>query len=148
MSIAPDAPRDILDEWSSWNASRRIAALRRWLLDMEWSWGAVANWPALCAEEWVSVKEQDSSCVTAWLDGEAKKVATGRRMLGYFVRVMEGTLPTDMEVLRDIYLQGHQLSCTLHTAVIGLEQTLGVVRKEVQTDSSRKCNCGNTTCAA
>jgi len=114
---------------------------------MEWDWGTIANWPAQSAEEWRTMKERDSECVTVWLNEGGKKVAAGRCMLAYLGRVMEGQLPTDVEALRDLYLQGHQLTCTFHSAIIGLEQTLNTVRSEIQAHDGCNCSCGNVVCA-
>ena len=46
-----------LDDWPSWSASRRLAALRRCMLDMEWVWGSIANWPAKSVQQWGTIRE-------------------------------------------------------------------------------------------
>jgi hypothetical protein len=75
-------------------------------------------------------------------------VANGQRMLGYLGRVMEGALPTEVAVWRDLYVQGYQLTCTINAAVMGLERSLSTIQSEIQTHASRKCGCGKTVCAA
>jgi hypothetical protein len=142
----PNHTNSVLDEWPSWSANHRLTALRRWMLDMEWNWGSIASWSAKCAEEWATVKERDKDHVSGWLDEETKKVVEGRRMLGDLGRIMEGKLPTDKEVLRDIYLQGYQLTCALDSGVVGLEQTLSRVRSEILVHDI--CGCGKATCVA
>jgi len=138
----------ILDGWSSWDASHRIVGLRRWMLDMEWNWGSIAMWPALCMAEWANVKERDSAHVTAWLAECTKKASSGHRMLGYLGRIMEGNLPADVDVLRDLYLQSHQLTCTFNTAITALEITLSAIQSDIQTHTARRCGCGKATCVA
>jgi hypothetical protein len=135
-----------LDDWPSWSASRRLAALRRWMLDIEWSWGSTANWSAKSVQEWGTIREQEKAHVNSWLVEETKKVLEGRRMLGYLGRIMEGKLPTDEEELRDLYLQGYQLICALDSGVVALEQMLSMVRSEILAHEVRKCGCGKATC--
>ena len=113
---------------------------------MEWNWGPIANWPAVCAEEWTTVKERDSGFVATWLVDGGKKVASSCQMLGYLGCVMEGALPAEIKVLRDLYLQGHQLTCTFNAAVIRLERTLVAAQSEIQGHTAHKCGCGRAIC--
>ncbi|KIM71681.1 hypothetical protein PILCRDRAFT_820868 [Piloderma croceum F 1598] len=135
-----------IDDWLSLSASRRIAALRRWMLDMEWNWGAIADWPARCTREWDIMKERDTGSVTEWLDESTRKATAGRQIIAYLALVMEGQLPTDVEIFRDLYLQSHQLTGDFYSAVIGLELTLDTVRSQIQMHTARKCSCGKATC--
>jgi hypothetical protein len=116
------------------------------MLDMEWIWGSIANWPAKSAQQWGTIREREKAHVDSWLIEETKKVLDGRRMLGYLGRIMEGKLPTDEEVLRDLYLQGYQMTCALDSGVVALEQTLSMVRSEILAHEARKCGCGKATC--
>lgn len=137
-----------LNDWVSLSASRRIAALRRWMLDMEWNWGAIADWPARCTREWGTMKERDSGSVTEWLNESMRKAAAGRQILAYLRLVMEGQLPTDVEIFRDLYLQSHQLTGNFFSAIIGLELALDTVRSHIQMHTACKCSCGKATCRA
>jgi hypothetical protein len=147
-ALTTEHTNSVLDEWPSWSANRRLTALRRWMLDLEWNWGSIASWSAKCAEEWATLKERDKAHVSGWLDDETKKVVEGRRVLGYLGRIMEGKLPTDEEALRDLFLQGYQLTCVLDSGVVGLEQTLSRLRSEILAHDIRKCSCGKATCVA
>jgi hypothetical protein len=136
----------VLEEWGVWSATRRIAALRRWMLDMEWNWGSIGSWSSKCAEKWATIKENDIDYALQWLEEEARKVTAGRRMMGYLGRIMEGQLPTDAETVRDLYVQGHQMTLLFDGVVIGLDSTLAILKSEVQQHSRRKCGCGKATC--
>jgi DNA polymerase III gamma/tau subunit len=92
------------------------------------------------------MKEGDPCHVTEWLDESTKKVAAGQHVLAYIEHVMEGQLPTDMEMIRDLYLQGHQLTRAVQDAVNGLEQALSTVRTEIRLHDTRKCSCGKAAC--
>lgn len=58
------------------------------------------------------------------LDRARMQIESGRNALGYLARVMEGTLPVDTAVLRDLYIQTFQMTCILSSAVVGLEHCL------------------------
>lgn len=119
-------------EWPSWNARCHMKAVRRWLMDMEWNWGSMARWPAMCEEQWAIIKTKDHGIAGGWIAEEDKKVAAGRLMLWYLGRIMEGQLPLDVEELRDLYLQGHQLTCDIDAAIIPLEQRLYAIKSECE----------------
>jgi len=139
MSINTDISNDPFQgQWPSWNARRRMLALRRWMLDMEWGWGILARWPALCEDNWAVVKSKEPRIVADWIAGESRKVATGRLMLGYLGRVMEGQLPSDIEEWRDLYLQGHQLTRDFNAGVILLEHKLCAIRAEYLGDRQQE----------
>ena len=52
-------------------------------------------------------------------------------ILEYLSHVMEVQLPTDVEILHDLYLDRHQFTCTLNGAVIGLKQILSGAQSEI-----------------
>lgn len=95
------------------------------MLDLEWEAGALDRWPALFKDEWVATYH-NSDRSSAWRIVEATegKVTTGRLMLAYLGRVMDGELSGELEECRDLALQIHQLSNTLHSYVVGLEVSL------------------------
>jgi len=131
-------PRD----WASWSARHRMIFLRRWLLDLEWGWGNVDRWPAQCMDEWQSVRGQRLDIVEEWFEERQKRLVNGRLVLGYLGRVMEGQLSFDVREFRDLYMQSHQLACTLYTGVMGLEHQLHSARLEL---SNGGCTCGKGT---
>lgn len=88
------------------------------------------SWPALLAEKSVSLRKQGAGAASAWLDEEQVKVSTGRLLLGYVGRVMEGEMTTDMDEWRDLFAQTYQLMYLLAPAVVGLERGLRAVRVE------------------
>jgi hypothetical protein len=136
----------VLEEWGVWSATSRIAALRRWMLNMEWNWGSIGSWSSKCAEKWATIKENNIDYALQWLEEEARKVAAGHQMMGYLGRIMEGQLPTDVETACDLYVQGHKMTLLFDGVVIGLDSTLAILKSEVQQHSGQKCGCGKATC--
>lgn len=121
----PPVPTDILQDWALWSARRRMVALRRWMLDLEWEAGALDRWPAVFKDEWLAINQRShQSSNQLILEAAEGKVTTGKLMLAYLGRVMDGELSGDLEECRDLALQIHQLSKTLHSVVIGLEVSL------------------------
>lgn len=112
-----------------------MSSLRRWVLDIEWEWGAIDRWPARYAEEWSIIRDQDEVSLRSWLDQGKKKAATGRQVLEYLGHVMEGHLHDDIEEWRDLYTQGYQLAARLYSGIIGLEIQLYRAMSELN-DSS------------
>lgn len=100
-----------------------MVGLRRWMLDLEWTLGSFDHWKSQFMEEWPHMKHLGVA-TTAWLDAGERKVSTGRLMLGYLGRVMDGPLTGGLEEWRDLSLQGHQLGVSLYHAVVGLEVSL------------------------
>lgn len=101
-----------------------MVGLRRWMLDLEWTLGAFDQWTSQFIEEWSQVKRQPAAAILSWLEASESKATTGRLMLGYLSRVMDGQLPGGLEEWHDLSLQGHQLGASLYHAVIGLEVSL------------------------
>lgn len=56
-----------------------------------------------------------------WLLYNEAKAMTGRLILGYLGRAMEGEISGDIDEWRDLSLQIHDLAATLHQAVAALE---------------------------
>ncbi|KZP10197.1 hypothetical protein FIBSPDRAFT_899895 [Athelia psychrophila] len=123
----PPVPTDILQDWALWSARRRMVALRRWMLDLEWEAGALDRWPAVFKDEWLAINQRShQSSNQLILEAAEGKVTTGKLMLAYLGRVMDGELSGDLEECRDLALQIHQLSKTLHSVVIGLEYSISL----------------------
>lgn len=125
LSFKPDS-RD----WEAWGIHHRILSIRRWLLDLEWMWGAVDRWPSRCWEEWQDARDKQD-VVPQWFEKNRIKVAAARSALGYLERLMEGQSISDVEEWRVIYIQGRQLESVLYTITVGLEHQLRRARNEL-----------------
>lgn len=81
------------------------------------------HWPQRLDES----VERDHDNITALLDTLMKtrnQIANTRQAIVYLGRVMEGKLPADDDVLRDLYIQTHQMASVLHSASGGLQYRL------------------------
>lgn len=114
-------------DWTTWtcrNAVSRAAGVRRWMLYAEQKYGSLLDyWPQRLNES----IEHDHEDLTALLDTLTKarnQIANTRQAIVYLGRVMEGELPADDEILRDLYVQTHQMAAVLHSASCGLQQRL------------------------
>lgn len=128
-TFAAAVPEDVLIEWSSWSARRRLLGLRRWLLDLEWEEGGIERWNPTLMSDWARRRRMPFDGMDAWLNQYQHKVIAGRLILGYLGRVMDGALLGDPETeCKDLALQVHQLGSPLYAAVVGLEVSLDWVR--------------------
>lgn len=110
--------------WTSRNAVARVAAIRRWMLYAEQKYGSSFDRWTQHLDEHI---ERDHNDLTALLDTLMKtrnQIANTRQAIVYLARVMEGELPADDDVLRDLYLQTHDMSSILHSASGGLQHRL------------------------
>lgn len=104
---------------------RRMVAIRRWLFDLEWEWGPVSRWASSFELESARMKEEMMDVFAPWMNTALDKVKTGRLLLGYVSRVMEGVIG-DVEECRDLYLQGVQQTHIVLTAITELEVKIGL----------------------
>lgn len=100
-----------------------MLGLRRWMLDVEWRLGGCDRWASQFMDEWMHNSEQRNG-IDVRQDLYGERVKTGRLMLGYLGRVMDGNLSGDLEECRDLSLQIHQLASLLSSAVAELESGL------------------------
>jgi hypothetical protein len=111
-------------DWTSWNAPRRIAAVRRWIIHAAHKYGPMERWGEDLSEEWSSMKYGDAPTVRRWLARATRRVKMGRSVLNYLERAMEGELSPGVEEWRDLYAQSHQLACQLWGGVLGIQYRL------------------------
>ncbi|KAF7971125.1 hypothetical protein HWV62_21998 [Athelia sp. TMB] len=114
-------PEELMERWGQWNARDRVIGLRRWILDLEWSLGALDGWMVHFIHEWPHIKCQGRTTIAEWLVINHSKASMGRMILGYLSQVMDGRLSGDLAECRDLALQTDQLDSVLYSAVIGLE---------------------------
>jgi hypothetical protein len=130
-------------EWATWSAPHRMIALHQWKSNVEQKWGTINHWPAQLVDEWKTIQDEGVDEVVEWFALAEKKATTGRRLLSYLVRIVDGELPTDIEEWRVLYIQGLQLACNLHSGIIGLEYQLHAVQMEYY--SERECSPAGIT---
>ena len=79
-------------EWKSWSAPRRIAAIRRWVIHAAHKYGPVGCWAGDFGEQWRAMNCSDTPAVDGWLDGVKRRIKMGWSALSYLERAMEGEL--------------------------------------------------------
>lgn len=121
-------PEEILSEWRNWSARDRMARLRRWIEDVEWTHGTLQLWNVNFSDGWTKILQQHAEVSSSWLELNECKARVGRLVLGYVGRVLDGEVSDDINEWRDLSLQVHQLASSLHQAVIGLEVSVRLVR--------------------
>jgi hypothetical protein len=131
LDIAGDSQAVDFRDWQSWIASRRIAAVRRWIIFAAYKYGPVDRWGEDFSQEWGTMKHRDMSTVYRWLDSVKQRVRTGRTALNYLERAMEGELSTSVEEWRDLYVQSHELAGQLWGAILGVQVRLDRVLSEL-----------------
>lgn len=115
--------------WPKWSAERRLAALRRWVMYAELKYHSpLDRWAQSFDADFQYGVPLDDAATKKWRRGQAMIIA-GQNAAGYLGRVMEGELPADDEVLRDVYVQAFQLSAVLHRAIGGLQHRLDFAQK-------------------
>lgn len=111
-------------DWKSLTASRRIAAVRRWIIHATHEYGPVERWGDDLSQEWDTVRHRDPGAVHEWLQAVKWRVKMGRSALSHLECAMEGELSSCLEEWRDLYIQSHQLASQLWAAVLGLQHRL------------------------
>lgn len=111
-------------EWHSWVASRRVAAIRRWIIYAAHKYGPVDRWGEDFSQEWGTMRHKDALTVCHWLDSVKQRVKIGRTALNYLERAMEGELSASVEEWRDLYVQSHELAAQLWGGVLGVQTRL------------------------
>jgi len=103
----PDLPGDLaavdFADWGSWNASRRLAAVRRWISYASHKYGPIDRWAEDFSQKWSVIRHGEASMLNRWLDSVKQMIRMGRCTLGYLERAMEGELPTSVDEWRDLY---------------------------------------------
>lgn len=111
------------DDFVIRSARARMAFIRRALLQVEDELGAIDRWPVAFSQEWAAMQMSGPREVTAWFESIRGKAQTGRRIISYFGRVMDGEMPS-VDEWRNLWLEAYQLLGTVYTGVLGLEQRL------------------------
>lgn len=131
----PDIRRDLeavdFGGWQSWVASRRIAAVRRWIIYAVYEYGPVDRWGEDFSQEWRTMRHKDGPTVYRWLDSAKQRVKVGRIALSYLERAMEGDLSASVEEWRDLYVQSHDLAGQLWGGVVGVQSRLDHIMLEL-----------------
>lgn len=113
--------------FSQWNAQQRLAYCRRTLQELEWGWGPVHSWPHQFIEDWSSMQDNEPNHTCEWYDSMRARIHEGDRLLTCLGRIIDGSLPVDLEEIRDLWLQTHQLTRTVSAGVVGLQHRLDVI---------------------
>lgn len=121
-------PEEIASDWHEWSARRRMVGIRRWIRDVEWTYGMLQLWDSQFADGWANRSRQPVEDLSSWLAFNEGKARIGRLVLGYLARVMDGQISGDVNDWRDLTLQTQELAASLHQAVAGLEVSLRWVR--------------------
>lgn len=121
-------PEEIVSEWHKWSARGRMVRVRQWIEDVEWAHGTLQLWNIHFSDQWTHILQQRAEVSSSWLELNECKARIGRLVLGYLGRVMDGEVSNDIAEWRDLSLQVHQLTSSLHHAVIGLEVSVRCVR--------------------
>jgi len=137
ISSSPEAPEirgDIgtlgIHDWESLSAPRRVAAVRRWIIQVTHEYGPVEQWGEDFSQMWSAAKHRDPPAVCEWLQEAKRRIKMGRSALSYLECVMEGELSPCVEEWRDLYFQSHQLASLLWRAVLGLQHRLDTAFSE------------------
>jgi hypothetical protein len=107
--------------WESWSAAERMIALRRWYLYAENRYGPLDGWHSQFLAEWALTRCNCALAVEVFLEGAKNKIEAGSQAIGYLGRVMEGYMPEDIRLWRELYLQVHQHTTQIISAVVGLQ---------------------------
>jgi hypothetical protein len=119
---------DAGDDFVLRNARGRLIYTHRALLVLEDKWGPVDRWAANFGCDWSSVRATSATQIRSWLDSMREMGKMGRRLIGYFARVMDGEMPP-VDEWRCLWLESYQLLGMLYTGVLGLEQRLDLVEQ-------------------
>jgi hypothetical protein len=115
------------NRWESWSAAERMIALRRWYLYAENRYGPFDGWHSQFMAEWALMRCNSALVVEVFLEGAKNRIEAGSRAIGYLGRVMEGYMPEDIRLWRDLYLQVHQYTTQIVSAVVGLQVMVDAV---------------------
>ena len=109
--------------FAQWNAQQRVAYCRRALQDLESEWGPIHSWRHQFVEDWSRMRDEPNT----WYDSTRARIRKGDTLLDYLEHIVDGSLPTDLEGMKDLWLQTHQLTKTISAGVVGLQNSLDVV---------------------
>jgi hypothetical protein len=120
---------DNLMDFEHSSAQQRVAYCQQALQGLERIWGPIDCWGNQFAGEWENAQFHGDGHFNQWLDSVREKVRVGETLLGYLGCVMQGELPQDVEGLRDVWIQGHQLTTSISGGVFELQHRLAMVQQ-------------------
>jgi hypothetical protein len=116
------------DDFSLRSAAGRLIYVRRKLFLLEKRWGTVDGWPISFGQKWLSMRSSSAQEVALWFDSIRHQAQTGRHIIGYLARVMDGEMPTIGE-WKDLWLEAYQLLGMVYSGVLGLEHRLDLAER-------------------
>jgi hypothetical protein len=121
-----DAVIGDFQQWDRWSSAERMAGLSHWFLYANDQYGSLDRWAVQFMADW-EVNRSAGPAVDELLARARKMIQAGYHAMSYLGRLMEGTMPEDISLWRDLYMKSHQYTRQLSAAVIGLQCRLDQV---------------------
>ena len=106
-------------------AQARMAAVRRRVAKWNIAWGPIRQWPH-CFED-AYAEALDQGCTDAWANEVQLVVDEGRNLVRDLGDVIDGTLPSEVCYVRDLWRSAMDMMCQLCEGISALETRLQIV---------------------
>lgn len=107
------------------SAQGRIADVRQKLSQWHVEWGPIHQWPRLFENAFSDAKEQGHSCL--WVEEIQSVVEDGRKLIRQLEHAIDGSLPGEPWMIRDIWQSSMSLMAHLLEGITVLETRLEIV---------------------